>query len=98
MEKIKEINKRGGWKCAWRVEFFFKINKRDSTFIREMRVLCRNVHVPKCSHAEMFLCREVLVPKSPCAEKSPCRNVPVLKCPSAGTSAAPNGARAEMFP
>ena len=22
----------------WRVEFFFKINKRDSTFIREMRV------------------------------------------------------------
>ena len=24
--------------CVWRVEFFFKINKRDSTFIREMRV------------------------------------------------------------
>ena len=22
----------------WRVDFFFKINKRDSTFIREMRV------------------------------------------------------------
>ena len=28
----KEINKRGGW------IFFFKMNKRDSTFIREMRV------------------------------------------------------------
>ena len=34
----------GGWKsiivgkCAWKVEIFFKINKRDSTFISEMRV------------------------------------------------------------
>ena len=24
VEKIKEINKRGGWKCAWRVDFFSK--------------------------------------------------------------------------
>ena len=31
MEKIKEINKRGRWKKI-------KINKRDSTFIRDMRV------------------------------------------------------------
>ena len=35
---VYKCNKRGGWKCAWRVEFFFKINKRDSMFIREMRV------------------------------------------------------------
>ena len=30
--------KRGGWKCLWRVDFFFISNKRASTFIREMRV------------------------------------------------------------
>ena len=71
---------------------------RFGTDISAPVLLCRNVHVPKCPRAEMFLCRKFLVPKSPRAEKSPCRNVPVLKCPSAGTSAAPNGARAEMFP
>ena len=38
VEIILEINKRGGWKCEWRVDFFFKISKRDFTFIREMRV------------------------------------------------------------
>ena len=59
---------------------------------------CRNIPVPKCSCAENSSCRKVPVPKSPHVEKSPCRNVPVLKCPSAGMSAAPNGARAEMFP
>ena len=32
VEKIYGINKRGGW------TFFFKINKRDSTIIRESRV------------------------------------------------------------
>ena len=71
---------------------------RFGTDISAPVLLCRNVHVPKCPRAEMFLCQKFLGPKSPCAEKSPCRNVPVLKCPSAGTSAAPNGARAEMFP
>ena len=25
VEKILEINRRGEWKCAWRVEFFFQI-------------------------------------------------------------------------
>ena len=60
--------------------------------------MCRNVQVPKYPCAEMFLCQKFLVPKIPRAEKSPCRNVPVLKHPSAGTSAAPNGACAEMFP
>ena len=76
--------------------------------------LCRNAHMPKSPRAEMrrcqknpvpkrarvgmFRCRKVPVPKSPRAEKAPCRNVPVLKCPSAETSAAPNGARAGMFP
>ena len=54
--------------------------------------------MPKHFCAEMFRCRKVPVPKSPRAEKAPCRNVPVLKCPSAETSAAPNGARAGMFP
>ena len=43
MEKILKIIKRGGWKCVWRVEFFFKTNKRDSTFIREMRVQRQNI-------------------------------------------------------
>ena len=71
---------------------------RFGTDISAPVLLCRNVHVPKSPRAEMFLCQKFLGPKSPCAEKSPCRNVPVLKCPSAGTSAAPNGARAEMFP
>ena len=70
---------------------------RFSTNIFSPVLLCQNVHVPKCSHAEMFLCRKFLVPKNPHAEKSPCRDVPVLKCPSAGTSAVPNGARAKMF-
>ena len=38
MEKSKKsINVEGGF-FFWRVEFF-KIGKRDSTFIREMRVL-----------------------------------------------------------
>ena len=31
----KKINKRGGWKCTWRMDFFFKISKCDFTFIRE---------------------------------------------------------------
>ena len=35
-----EINKRGGGFSLWRVEFF-KVGKRDFTFIREMRV-CRS--------------------------------------------------------
>ena len=39
VEKIQEINKRGGWKCAWRVDFFFKINKRASRFIRDISKL-----------------------------------------------------------
>ena len=38
------------------------------------------------------------MPKIPRAENFPRRNVLVLKSPSAGTSAAPNGAHAEMFP
>ena len=59
---------------------------------------CQNIHLPKFSRAEMFLRQKFLMPKSPRAEKSPCRNVPMLKCPSAGTSAAPNGACAKMFP
>ena len=71
---------------------------RFGTDISAPMLLCRNVHVPKCPRAEMFLCRKFLVPKSPHAKKFPCRNVPVLKCPSAETSAAPNGAHAEMFP
>ena len=54
--------------------------------------------LPKCPHAEIFLCWKFLVPKIPHAEKSPGWNVPVLKCPSARTYAAPNGARAKMFP
>jgi hypothetical protein len=37
VENIEEINKRGGWIFLLRVEFF-KIGKRDFTFIREMRV------------------------------------------------------------
>ena len=60
--------------------------------------MCRNVQVPKYPCAEMLMCRKFLVPKIPRAENSQCRNVPVLKSPSAGTSAAPNGASAEMFP
>ena len=32
---VEGRNVRGGW------IFFFKINKRDSTFIREMRVILR---------------------------------------------------------
>ena len=59
---------------------------------------CRNVQVPKYPCAEMFRCRKFFMPKIPRAENTPCRNVPVLKSPSAGTSAAPNGSCAEMFP
>ena len=71
---------------------------RFGTDILAPVLLCRNVHVPKCPRAELFLCRTFLLPKIPRAKKSPCLNVTVLKRPSAGRSAAPNGARAEMFP
>ena len=43
-------------------------------------------------------CQNIQVPKIPCAKNSLCQNIPVLKSPSAGTSPAPNGACAEMFP
>ena len=54
--------------------------------------------VPKCPFAKMSLCQNFPVSKIPRAKKSPCWNVPMLKRPSAGTSAAPNGAHAEIFP
>ena len=40
---------------------------------------CQNIHVPKCSGAEISLCRNVQVPKIPCAENSPCRKFPMPK-------------------
>ena len=40
-------------KCAWRVEFFFKINKRASTFIREMRVGIGSLGA--CCHLEFSI-------------------------------------------
>ena len=48
--RVEKINKHGGWKCAWRVEFFFKINKRDATFIREMRVRGLSCKVEKTNN------------------------------------------------
>ena len=38
LEKIKETNKNGGWKCVRRVIVFFKIIKHYFKFNREMRV------------------------------------------------------------
>ena len=36
---------------------------------------CQNIHVPKCSGAEIFHAEMSLVPKIPRAKKCPCRNV-----------------------
>ena len=48
MEDVYEINKRGGgfFLCVWRVEFF-KIGKRDVTFIRETRVITTVLIMPR---------------------------------------------------
>ena len=53
------------------------VSKRPYCFAR-----CQNIHVLKCSGAEI----------------SPWRNVLVLKSPSAGTFTVPNSACAKMFP
>ena len=44
--------------------------KRPCCFAR-----CQNIHVPKCSGAEISHAQMSLVPKIPRAKKSPCRNV-----------------------
>ena len=48
---------------------------RFGTDILALVLLCRNVHMPKCSHSEMFLCRKILVTKIPHVEMLPCWNV-----------------------
>ena len=46
------------------------VPKRPYCFAR-----CQNIHVPKCSGAEIFHAEMSLVPKIPRAKKCPCRNV-----------------------
>jgi hypothetical protein len=56
VEDVYEKNKRGGWIFfLWRVEFF-KIGKRDVTFIREMRVHENS----KLKPGENMLCTEIV--------------------------------------
>jgi hypothetical protein len=42
---------------------------------------CKNIHVPKCSGAEISRAHMSMVPKIPCAKMYPCRKVFVSKRP-----------------